>query len=1017
MKNIDTKKRFYIRLFELAAFVVLAWLSVQLLTAVLGKRAIEQLSEITNTEVEAKKISFHINGSILIKDMRISAGHDLNPEKSILIAKNVYARFGLISLLTLKPRLKKLNVKDFVLNVQQDIDENLWNVGTINFSLANADLEHILPCIQLKRGIIKYSRYMDGKIDVLWQMPMSAELNPDKRGEKLCSFEVVTLSENGLNNTLFGRWQEGKFSVSGGVCSLDILSLQRVWSIFDINGELNYDEQGNYYFVLSSEAMKFDKSADEVKTISNNDGTRDGFRLNRLFERFDPSGTADIVLAAKGNLNRLENSEFSGKIFAHGLKITDSKFPYQLENMWGIIHFNNEKIVLDNLTGLHGQNKVAIDGLIDNPYKKPNYNVRFLSDGLALDKDLYDALKPEHQKLWEHFSPSGSAAIDYRLIRNKGIKDSRLDLTLLDADAVFDEFPYRLTNMTGELFFDRKGVEIKNVTSNRDGETICLNGRIDKSALARKKWHVSVNAENINLDNDSIEAFPEGYRDSLRGFVSSGIDLIDSIDGELWYENNGSQALYDLVFTKNNAKFTEPLKQLAGEKIPLIKNKIDINGNADIQLSLRKDSGSDLNYGVKVDFLGSDISLDALPYRFSSVNGTVGYKDGQVNFSGLRGVIADNIELNEHRSNFNLDGSFGLNDGDIVDTEIDLSVSNILFDQRLRSLLPEKIKGYFQELNPSGCFDIVIDDLKIASAANLSRNIDFTAKIKTYDVGFGGFEHFNNINGMFEINASFDKNSRLSECACVFSLDDMSIFKRQFKNIKGHGGYNAETKSWTAENISGRLGEGKVNANSVVSLDSEKGFEYELEAGFEKLDFNNHFEPAENSSLSTHTNELGLISGLLSLCGSAENLTQSGRLTLYAQDFKAGTASPLHRILKAISLSEPSDFIFDKLYLDSYIKSDSLYIQQIDLGGDGVSFTGDGKLDLTNNQLDLVLSTRGRRFITDKPSVLGSLGDNIGQAVLRMKIKGDLLDPVITTEKMPVVKDTLGLFGSSSVKN
>ena len=80
--------------------------------------AIKQLAELTNTSVKADSIEFRLNGSILISGLQIRPKEKLSYDNSILKAEKVYVRFGLGSLILLRPKLKKISVCTYFLFIR-----------------------------------------------------------------------------------------------------------------------------------------------------------------------------------------------------------------------------------------------------------------------------------------------------------------------------------------------------------------------------------------------------------------------------------------------------------------------------------------------------------------------------------------------------------------------------------------------------------------------------------------------------------------------------------------------------------------------------------------------------------------------------------------------------------------------------------------------------------------------------------------------------------------------------------
>ena len=68
--------------------------------------------------------------------------------------------------------------------------------------------------------------------------------------------------------------------------------------------------------------------------------------------------------------------------------------------------------------------------------------------------------------------------------------------------------------------------------------------------------------------------------------------------------------------------------------------------------------------------------------------------------------------------------------------------------------------------------------------------------------------------------------------------------------------------------------------------------------------------------------------------------------------------------------------------------------------------------NLQNEDIKLTLRGRGRRLAGSEPSVLQSLREGLGRAVVRIDVTGNYYDPQVTTTTLPVIKGALELLGT-----
>jgi len=129
-----------------------------------------------------------------------------------------------------------------------------------------------------------------------------------------------------------------------------------------------------------------------------------------------------------------------------------------------------------------------------------------------------------------------------------------------------------------------------------------------------------------------------------------------------------------------------------------------------------------------------------------------------------------------------------------------------------------------------------------------------------------------------------------------------------------------------------------------------------------------------------------------------------------------GKPSPLAKLLYVLQLTDSKDFVFERMFVDSYIKNDRVFFEKFDLSGESLAFNGSGSMDLPTRDVNLTLTVRGKRLADAEPSVLQSLAENIGGYVVRMDVTGNAYDPDVKIKTLPVIKDSLNILGKKQAK-
>lgn len=509
------------------AAVVLCLLFVWIVRA-LPHIAVGQISELINARIEAGTVNFDLDGSVRIEGLVIRPDAEQDSAGTILRAEDVYARFSMGSLLLLGPRLKEIRLSDFVFDARFDLDTGRWNVASLRMNISTGGSGK-MPAVLLEKGVLQYSKVSKGKADIAMVVPLEARFGLDEETRDGYSFDITTgeLSGGFGKSKLSGFWKPGVLTVTGGISSRDIPSIERTWAIDVLAAELKYAPDGTYALDLRITDLHSTHSA-QADTFAlvkpaflkqSNPFTA----LQKFVGRYRPAGLASIAVKASGRLDQLAESSVSGTVTCKDVSICDRRLPYAIEHIVGEADFDANSVVMNRLSGNHGPVNVVIDGWSRGFGPGCRYQIRVTSDNMALDKDLYEALGPGQKELWMEYSPRGLVAMDYRLSRWSPTDRRRtLAVELLDANMAYRHFPYPLENLKGELFFEHNSITLSDVISQSGQRRITLNGKIMDRRADRPVYYVSIRADNIPLDATLAEALPSKQRNLYERFDMAG---------------------------------------------------------------------------------------------------------------------------------------------------------------------------------------------------------------------------------------------------------------------------------------------------------------------------------------------------------------------------------------------------------------------------------------------------------------------------------------------------------------
>ena len=1043
--------------------------------------AIRQIAKLTNTNIRTGPIEFQTDGSVFIEQLVINpkkgSGHD-----TILKAKRVYARFNIGSLLLLRPRLKAVDIDNFVFNAQYDLDTGLSNLSGLTIKPPKGQIGK-MPRISLKNGTLQYSKISNGQSQIAVSVPLDASFGLDEKPEKGYSFDITTatMSSGFSKNRLKGFWKPGIVTIAGGISSVDVPELEMAWFVDVLAAEFKYDRNNDFSLTLSMPDLQSRRNdaLDNLASVGSVFLGKSGLftALQGFLDLYQPQGMVDAELKMWGNLSRLSESMMAGKVNCRDVTFCYCGFQYAIEHLAGQIDFTKNSVTLNNLSGRHGDTRFFINGSCSDFGPNLKYGIRITSDNMPLDNDLYDALKTKQKEFWSAFSPTGSAAIDFQLTRQTQTdKEMKLAVELHGAEAVYRHFPYPLQNLTGRLLFDRNKVIFSDVTSQVSQRKITLNGEIETRGDDKPPMYdFLIKVNNVPLDATLQAALtdkqknlyqqfcPAGFADGLikvstqdSGTASviaslsfknaslkleqfplpvSGItaktiftpDLITvkefagrygddsvSLTGQVHLDQEYQRSNYHLSLKLEQTLLNDDLFNLLPDSLRKIISEFKPEGRVNLSADLNKESLTEPpDYSITLKCLHNSVTIPKFPYPLKDITGTLTINDNSIKLRDITAITDVNVPIDSNLPTIKLNGEIILADDTYSSVLLQLSAKDFIFDDRFALALPKHVRPLYDKLSPAGLFDLDFENIRLSHTDDGRKLIDFdgTVNLQNSSIKMSGIT--TELNAAFKTKGRYTTGEGFSSCQSAFNGGTLKIHGKSFTNLKAHIFYDPDSRNWSTHDLIADLYGGKLKGKFEFKQPAEQVGEYVLQTGFENVDLKQFLSDTASGQVPEKGHTSGKMNGSLSLNASlGDNSSRIGTCRLSISDMQVGKLSPLAKLLQVLQLSGPEDYAFDQMYVDSYIKRNELFVRKLDLSGQNLAFYGSGSIDLKTRNINLALTSRGKRLATDDPSILQSLTEGLGQAVVRMDVTGNFYDPKITTKSLPLIEQTLQIFGS-----
>lgn len=1108
----------------LAIMGVLSWYGFIFGGRMLCRIAISQMAELTNTEIETGSVDFRSNGSVFIEELVINPQENEDPNKTILKAQKVYARFDVGSLFTLRPKLRRIDVNDFVFSAQYDLATGEWNLSAIKLDFPARSAE-TMPLVTLESGTLQYTKISGPQSKVAASIPLSVRLEYDSATKKGYRFDFKTATQAGGfgDSKLTGFWRPGYLEITGGIASADVSAFEMEWTIDHMAAELKYDR--NDLFTLDMRI--FDLRSERSPELDNFAVIGPAFvekstpfaALRRFFDIYKPRGHVDIKFKASGNLKQLSQTTLTGVLNCKDVTILNQESSYQLDRLKGKIDFTRNSATLNNLSANHGEVRLSLNGWTRGFAPNCKYDIRITSPNMKLDEDLYNVLGPSYQKSWSLFSPSGVAEIDYRFTRSSPeTRAKNLSVDLKGVDAVYGAFPYPLKNLSGRLSFDRNDVIISNIVSDAEGRTIALDGKVTGRGTDRLGYDISIKVKDIPLDSMLHDALPEDQKGLYDQFSPIGTvggdirvsksglpgvastftaelsmgggslapdrlplpltditatalftpDQIDiksfsgrygqtpvSLEGQIRPGQDDQPSRYNLALEFKDTLLNDDLFELlpasAAKIIADFQPQGKINFTAEMS-RLEPDNSTD--YKFVIDCLGNSVNLPQFSYPLKNITGQLTITPKAIGFHNIKAVPGDSVWIRLNTSSIELDGTVSLEENAFKNALFKIKAEDIFFDRRLGAAMPVGLRPLYNKFVPPAHFDLNLDEvaikpaeggkkeidikgraglekcspyisgvktefdayldidrLSITPAENGERLIDINtlASLENFSVPISGAQA--RLDGALKIVGRYKTNQGFEKCSLLLDGQSFKILGKTFANLTTQIDYDPELQEWKSNRLTADCYGGKLIGKLELKKDADAAFGYTLQTGFQDVDLRKFLSDTKmESGQDDYTT--GKMEGSLNIGARlGDSSTRIGTCKLSITNMQVGRLSPLAKLLQVLRFSEPAKFAFERMFLDSYIKADNLHVRKLDLSGGAAAFYGSGLADLRTKKIDLGLIARGKRHATADPSIIGSLAEGLGSAVMQIEVIGDFYDPQIITKPLPFIKETLEILG------
>lgn len=1069
--TVSSSLRKIIRLIPwLVGVLVVIWAAGFFLVKPMAQKAI---SDWCNGAVYIEAGRFTGISGVRLKGVIIAEDTEGLVNAPIFRLDEVEVMFDPWKLLRGKLQVNSIRLSDFLFNATYESQDHWNFLSLLNQHPDSAEVPERLPLIEIRNGAMRVSRLeeqhpktittisLNGQVAVqTGKREYSFSLTTDGR----FGFGGSTLS----GSLKVGReGEKSRFAAEGKIQMPKTKVFENAWNLENVQLVCEFDKQELLLercgFSMGSGHAEIQgairENADH-ESVMNLDVNLERFtlsdryqrnavvyskpilelldaRLREFLTRFHPTGTGDIQLSFEGPLKDLSKTHIDGTILSRDVSIRDEEFPYRLDHLQGPVVLSGRNLTLNHLTAKHGPVDLQIDGSIQDLGPNAKIDIRTTSPNMQFDEDLYKALSPSLQQVWYSFTPSGTAGIDYHFQQAEdGDPNLMLTLDLKDTGLVYEHFPYPLENMTGKVIMKKDSVQLQDMVSHYDdGRRVTLNGYVQELESPQPKFDIHVVAERIPVDEELINAMPpsqQTFFDDLKLDAVADVNVIifpNVVEDRMWdYTANirvdGDRFEYagfplpmeDVHLT---ADVTDKEVSLHEFKAAAVGGRISMNGTVIPKGNAGERPGLCLELGLThFDFndtfwnaAGQDAErlLGKLRMRGTmDVKGrlTMNYPVDSCPPTDLLVECSDNPVLWDNRPVGSAWGQLHLENESVRFEEFQLK--GLRLESIPRELLQGPLKAAYAGIQPQGDADMQIHEGTLKMGESGPDQIDAEGKIVFKNVTAGPNHVVTEFNGDIGGHLRFNRDANTWQTLAFCEIDHFKYRHWLVSNFSGHFAFDPNTRHFEGTDLAADFYDGKMIGDIEVDLSNEERIGYKLGFTLNDADLPKLLAADEQDVLNRV--KQGLASGMLTLEGDLKSLDQSsGNVTVHVTDMNLGKQSLLGKILTAMQFKQPEEYVFSEVQAQARIRQSQVIIDDIRMVGKPLVFRGTGKLDFTNNTIEMDWVAYDR-LLGNEDTILDLLARGIGSAIWKVEVRGSLDDPKIDAVFLSVLKSPLDIF-------
>jgi hypothetical protein len=402
---------------------------------------------------------------------------------------------------------------------------------------------------------------------------------------------------------------------------------------------------------------------------------------------------------------------------------------------------------------------------------------------------------------------------------------------------------------------------------------------------------------------------------------------------------------------------------------------------------------------ITIDPFGASLRHAAFPLPLDDVQGRIVVADGCVTLDDVRARHGD--------AKLSFDGRIQ-NNGTGTNATCEVRIRGMPFSEPLRQAVPWRWRKRWNDVRPSGTFDLALTPLTYESNADAPSCWTFAGAITLQDFDAELGANLTAVNGAISGLGSVTGAHRDLGFTGELALDHVAVHDRSITDVHGTIVRSAESGSTVVDHLTGHIYGGTATGRIELRQDGSRK-DYAAETTLQKVDlrgFLNAGRPKGKPPL----NAAGMLRARVYLSGSAgyPNSKRGGG-RVHIDRARVFQLPLMASVVDAMEVEPPPANAAQVASAEFFLQGPQIQVKDIVLRDPVLTMIGSGVIQRPENELDITMISVSPREWGRVP-VLTELLEGTSRELMEIHVRGTLRAPAIQADPLRGVGNAIEIL-------